>query len=346
MLHQLLTLVALSASAAQPLGPVPGSELAEQAISPQGVTFDLYHLQEVAERDPGLTGSAFVDGQQASAVFTYHTGRLWPANLMTDKFYDGDYRPPITVELSGLIEIPETMPVKIWHAGGGVNGDTSELILGGRSLSIVGDDTVKNIITTITIPAGVYVVQWKHITAGVYREHYLKFANAETDEPIECFNLGYTVPHTDYSGPVMLVDVGSDPAEWPVIGEPSYWTTIDIVSTLVPDPSPSWTEHWRAEFANGVVQVYELSSEGTATVDAGNWQDTGMIEFGEGHLIIRYSQDRAERWTPVGDRMVVEHWFPASQLPTQAPVLGIAEMRIESIPNPLVYPGSEALLLD
>jgi hypothetical protein len=44
--------------------------------------------------------------------------------------------------------------------------------------------------------------------------------------------------------------------------------------------------------------------------------------------------------------MVIEHWFPASQLPTQAPVLGIAEVRIEPIPDPLVYPGSEALLVD
>jgi hypothetical protein len=35
--------------------------------------------------------------------------------------------------------------------------------------------------------------------------------------------------------------------------------------------------------------------------------------------------DRLERWTLVSKRMVVEHWFPASQVPVATPVLGIAE---------------------
>jgi hypothetical protein len=340
MIQQILTLVALGAFASQPLGPVPGSEFATHAITSEGVMLEQIHLPGDGERDPGLSGSATVDGQQADVVFTYHTGRLWPEQLVPDMFYDGDHRPPVNVELQGYIEIPQTTQVKIWHAGGGVNGDTAELILGGRSLSIVGDDTVKNVTMTLTIPGGTYFVQWKHVTAGVYRPHYLKFENAETGEPIECFNLGFSIPDSQYSGPVALIDVSGDPAEWGIIGEPSYWTAIDFAAVPAPPPTVT-TEHWQAKFANGIEQVYVLSSDGTATVSSSLWQDTGTIERGEGYLIIRFSQDRAERWTAVGEKMVIEHWFPASRLPTQAPVLGIAETRIVPVQEPYVAPGTE-----
>lgn len=43
--------------------------------------------------------------------------------------------------------------------------------------------------------------------------------------------------------------------------------------------------------------------------------------------IVAFDDDRIERWTAFGKRHVVEHWFPASQFPTGAPVLGIAERR-------------------
>jgi hypothetical protein len=41
--------------------------------------------------------------------------------------------------------------------------------------------------------------------------------------------------------------------------------------------------------------------------------------------VIVCDDDRVERWTAVGQRMVVEHWFPAAQFPSGTPVLGIAE---------------------
>jgi hypothetical protein len=42
-------------------------------------------------------------------------------------------------------------------------------------------------------------------------------------------------------------------------------------------------------------------------------------------VVIVFEDDRGERWTPVGQRLVVKHWFPGSQWPTATPVLGIAE---------------------
>jgi hypothetical protein len=50
-----------------------------------------------------------------------------------------------------------------------------------------------------------------------------------------------------------------------------------------------------------------------------------MAEVKGGTVVIPLNHNRVERWTPVGNRCVVEHWFPSSQVPVVAPVLGIAE---------------------
>ena len=35
-------------------------------------------------------------------------------------------------------------------------------------------------------------------------------------------------------------------------------------------------------------------------------------------VVILYDDGRVEYWTPIGSRMVVEHWFPAAQFPAAA----------------------------
>ncbi len=52
----------------------------------------------------------------------------------------------------------------------------------------------------------------------------------------------------------------------------------------------------------------------------------GKAEVKDGSVVIVYQDDRVERWTPVGKRMVVEHWYPGAQFPSGTPVLGIAEV--------------------
>ena len=93
------------------------------------------------------------------------------------------------------------------------------------------------------------------------------------------------------------------------------------------DRLSKWKGHWNVEFANGVRQVHELRSDYTATVKARNWSSRGRVQFQfDGKSVtITYRDNRVERWTPVGNQMVVEHWFPASRLPKTAPVLGIGE---------------------
>jgi hypothetical protein len=82
---------------------------------------------------------------------------------------------------------------------------------------------------------------------------------------------------------------------------------------------------WKAEFTNGVTEVCHIGNGGECTVEEPRRRSNGMAEVKGGSLVITFNDNRVERWTPVGKRYVVEHWFPASQVPVVSPVLGIAE---------------------
>lgn len=82
---------------------------------------------------------------------------------------------------------------------------------------------------------------------------------------------------------------------------------------------------WRVDFANGVAQVCQVRDDGTASVVEPRRTSAGKATFEGNSIVIVYEDDRTERWTVVGNRRVVEHWFPGSQFPTATPVLGIAE---------------------
>lgn len=83
---------------------------------------------------------------------------------------------------------------------------------------------------------------------------------------------------------------------------------------------------WNVEFANGVKEGCEVRKDGTASVEEPLRTAAGKVEIKNGSVVIVYQDDRVERWTPVGKRMVVEHWFPGAQFPCGRPVLGIADM--------------------
>jgi hypothetical protein len=81
---------------------------------------------------------------------------------------------------------------------------------------------------------------------------------------------------------------------------------------------------WTIEFANGSVVTCEIKKDNTASVVELRRTASGKVAVKDGSFVIAYDDDRLERWTPVGKRMVVEHWYPSSQVPVVTPVLGIA----------------------
>jgi hypothetical protein len=82
---------------------------------------------------------------------------------------------------------------------------------------------------------------------------------------------------------------------------------------------------WKVEFHNGVTEVCKIGNGGESSVEEPRRRCVGMAMVKGGSVVITFGDDRIERWTPVGKKYVVEHWFPASEVPVTTPVLGIAE---------------------
>lgn len=96
------------------------------------------------------------------------------------------------------------------------------------------------------------------------------------------------------------------------------------VEFIEPKPVGLPVGKWSAEFANGVKQVCEVRKDGTASVAEPRRAAAGKAKVNDGSAVIVFEDDRVERWTAVGDKMVVEHWYPGTRFPTGTPVLGIA----------------------
>jgi len=92
-----------------------------------------------------------------------------------------------------------------------------------------------------------------------------------------------------------------------------------------------WKGRWNVVFSNGVRQFHEIRNDNTATVQTKTpvWSSQGHVTYNGKSVTITYRDERVERWTPVGNRMVVEHWCPATRIPKTAPVVGIGE-RVKS----------------
>ena len=92
-----------------------------------------------------------------------------------------------------------------------------------------------------------------------------------------------------------------------------------------PDPTPLPAGKWSVEFSNGVVEKVEIKKDGAATVAEPARTSDGKVTATPGGFVFVCEDGRVERWTPVGRRMVVEHWASADQFPAGVPVKGIAE---------------------
>jgi hypothetical protein len=111
----------------------------------------------------------------------------------------------------------------------------------------------------------------------------------------------------------------------------AFWLTACLaVSPALADPPrpvdpPVPVGKWVVEFANGVVEKVEIKKDGAATVAEPARTSDGKVTAVRGTFLFVCEDDRVERWTPVGKRMVVEHWPSADQYPNGTPVRGIAD---------------------
>ena len=99
----------------------------------------------------------------------------------------------------------------------------------------------------------------------------------------------------------------------------------DPPAPLQPVAGPLPAGKWSVEFANGVVEKVEAKTDATVTVSEPGRTSGGKATALAGAILVVFEDDRVERWTAVGRRMVVEHWAPATQFPNGTPVRGIAD---------------------
>lgn len=79
---------------------------------------------------------------------------------------------------------------------------------------------------------------------------------------------------------------------------------------------------WTVTFSNGVQQTCEIRADGTASVVEPLRRSEGKVFIQGRTAKLKFADDRTERWTPVGTRMVVQHHVGGD---TANAVLGIAE---------------------
>jgi hypothetical protein len=82
---------------------------------------------------------------------------------------------------------------------------------------------------------------------------------------------------------------------------------------------------WSIEFANGVKEACKVNRDGEASVAEPLRTSAGKTEVKDDSIVLVFQDDRVERWTPVGSKMVVEHWAARAQFPNGRPVLGIGQ---------------------
>jgi hypothetical protein len=90
-----------------------------------------------------------------------------------------------------------------------------------------------------------------------------------------------------------------------------------------PDPAHP-VGKWRITFTNGVIETCEIGPDGSASEAEPLRSSPGRWTEADGAVVVRFSDDRLERWKKVVDRWQVEHWCPSAAYPAGKPVVGIA----------------------
>jgi hypothetical protein len=178
------------------------------------------------ERIAGLIGTAQKEGQATGIAYHYPHGKVFPPALIRERFHDGEQPfPSVRIELMGYVEAPEETTVDIYHAAGGVNRDHGNLFIDGRLLGQVGDDTVKNVIYTVTLPKGLHEIRWV-LTGGTFQANLLKIQDAKSGELLKVFHTPKQRDESGASKAVKTIDAQGDIEGWPPAFDSKAWTRV------------------------------------------------------------------------------------------------------------------------
>ena len=102
-----------------------------------------------------------------------------------------------------------------------------------------------------------------------------------------------------------------------------------VSASAVPSPDRNarslYVGSWQVTFENGVIETCAIGPDGAAMEKEPNRSAKGKAERQGNAVVIRFDDDRVERWTRLNGRVEVEHWYPAAQFPNGPRVLGIAD---------------------
>jgi hypothetical protein len=84
---------------------------------------------------------------------------------------------------------------------------------------------------------------------------------------------------------------------------------------------------WDVTFADGTTGTRTIKQDEVNAVIKDKWSFAKKPVAEEGAFVIRYEDDRVERWTRVGEQIVVERWASAAGFPSARPLQGVAQKR-------------------
>jgi hypothetical protein len=191
---------------------------------------------KAGQLQPGLIGTAAVDGERTGIAYHYQHGRVFPPELIRGRFHKGHGPlPSVVITLVGYVEVPRDMTVQIWHAAGGVNVDHGELHVSGRVLGKVGDDMAKSVIYVVKLRKGRHSIRWI-LSGGTFQHNFLKFEDPQTGEVLHVYHDSAQRHDTGTDRATELVEANTAPSEWPKTSDKREWhlEPLELPSGLEP----------------------------------------------------------------------------------------------------------------
>lgn len=156
-------------------------------------------------------------------IFQYPQGQFFHRDVLPlEQINDRHF----VVNLTGQLDVPRDMVVKIWHAGGGVSHDECGLYVDGTLLGVVGDDRDKHNIYEVPLLKGRHNVRWE-LSGGTFRTNILLFQDPETETFLPLINAGPESVRKASADRIVLIQ--SSRIDWPVSAKPDWLPEIVTV---------------------------------------------------------------------------------------------------------------------